>query len=118
MPVAPEASPPSERGSRFHAGSSKAHRQGPEMAAVSPFLRQGVALGVNVAVVALVDRRQDASGEAKEWAFQREVEAVLYGNGYAQQTGAVYRLLQRSVVVRDSLALKKACIPQGIVTSD
>ena len=27
---------------------------------------QGVALGVNVAVVALVDRRQDASGEAKE----------------------------------------------------
>ena len=43
-----------------------AHRQGPEMAAVSPFLRHGVALGVNVAVVALVDRRQDASGEAKE----------------------------------------------------
>ena len=86
------------------------------MAAVSPFLRQGVALGVNVAVVALVDRRQDASGEAKEWAFQREVEAVLYGNGYAQQTGAVYRLLQRSGVVRDSLALKKACIQQGIVT--
>jgi len=86
------------------------------MAAVSPFLRQGVALGVNVAVVELVDRRQDASGEAKEWAFQREVEAVLYGNGYAQQTGAVYRLLQRSGVVRDSLALKKACIQQGIVT--
>ena len=48
------------------------------MAAVSPFLRYGVALGVNVAVVALVDRRQDASGDAKEWAFQREVEAVLY----------------------------------------
>ena len=86
------------------------------MAAVSPFLRHGVALGINVAVVALVDRRQDASGEAKEWAFQREVEAVLYGNGYAQQTGAVYRLLQRSGVVRDSLALKKACIQQGIVT--
>jgi hypothetical protein len=30
MPVAPEASP--ARDSRFHAGSSKAHRQGPEMA--------------------------------------------------------------------------------------
>ena len=49
-------------------------------------------------------------------AFQVEVEAVLYGNGYAQQTGAVYRLLQRSGVVRDSLALKKACVQQGIVT--
>ena len=37
--------------------------------------------------------------------FQRDglmVEAVLYGNGYAQTTDAVYLLLQRSGVMRDS----------------
>ena len=43
---------------------------------------------------------------------------MLYGNGYAQTTGAVYRLLQRSGVVRESLALKKACVQQGTVTQD
>ena len=42
------------------------------------------------------DRRPNVSAEQQEWAFQREVEAVLYGHGYSQQTGAVYRLLQRS----------------------
>jgi len=88
------------------------------MAAASLLVRQGVARGVDVAVVQLVDKRQYPSGEAKEWAFQRDVEAVLYGNGYAQTTGAVYRLLQRSGVVRDSLALKKACVQQGTVTQD
>jgi hypothetical protein len=88
------------------------------MAAVSLLVRQGVARGVDVAVVQLVDRRQHPSGEAKQWAFQRDVEAVLYGNGYAQTTGAVYRLLQRSGVVRDSLALKKASVQQETVTQD
>ena len=88
------------------------------MAAASLLVRQGVARGVDVAVVQLVDKRQYPSGEAKEWAFQRDVEAVLYGNGYAQTTGAVYRLLQRSGVVRDSLALKKACVQQGTITQD
>ena len=88
------------------------------MAAVSLLVRQGVARGVDVAVVQLVNRREDPSGEAKEWTYQRDVEAVLYGNGYAQTTGAVYRLLQRSGVVRDSLALKKACVQQGTVTQD
>ena len=81
-------------------------------------VRQAVARGVDVAVVQLVDRRQDPPGDAQEWTFQRDVEAVLYGNGYAQTTGAVYRLLQRSGVVRESLALKKACVQQGIVTQD
>ena len=89
-----------------------------EMAAVSLLVRHGVARSVDVAVVQLVDRRQDPSGDAKEWAFQRDVEVMLYGNGYAQTTGAVYRLLQRSGVVRDSLALKKACVQQGTVTQD
>jgi len=89
------------------------------MAAASLLMRQGVARGVDVAVVQLVDRRQeDPPGDAQEWTFQRDVEAVLYGNGYAQTTGAVYRLLQRSGVVRDSLALKKACVQHGIVTQD
>ena len=88
------------------------------MAAVSLLVRQGVARGVDVAVVQLVDRRRDPPGDAQEWTFQRDVEAVLYGNGYAQTTGAVYRLLQRSGVVRESLALKKACVQQGTVTQD
>ena len=88
------------------------------MAAVSLLVRQGVARGVDVAVVQLVDRRRDPPGDAQEWTFQRDVEVVLYGNGYAQTTGAVYRLLQRSGVVRDSLALKKACVQQGTITQD
>ena len=86
------------------------------MAAETLLVHQGVARGVSVAVVELVDRRADAPHEPRLWAFQRQVEAVLYGNGYAQQTGAVYRLLQRSGVGRQALALKKACIQQGLVT--
>ena len=88
------------------------------MAAVSLLVRQGVARCVDIAVVQLVDRRREPPGDAQEWTFQRDVEAVLYGNSYAQTTGAVYRLLQRSGVVRESLALKKACVQQGIVTQD
>ena len=54
--------------------------------------------------------------DPQEWAFQRQVEEVLYGNGYSQQTGAVYRLLQRSGVRERALPLKKACIQQGLLT--
>ena len=50
------------------------------------------------------------------WTFQREVEAALYGNGYANQTGAVYQLLRRSGVGSRSLSLKKASVAQGLVT--
>ena len=74
------------------------------MAAASLLVRRGVALGVDVAVVQLVDRRQDPPGDAQEWTFQRDVEAVLYGNGYAQTTGAVYRLLQRAAGLYASLS--------------
>ena len=66
-------------------------------------------------IVRLVDRRSGAS-ESQEWAFQSEVEAVLYGNGFAEQTGAVYRLLKRTGVQGRTLPLKKSCIQQGIVT--
>ena len=88
------------------------------MAAPSLLVRQGVALGVRVSVVSLVDRRQDTPGTPQNWAFQRDVESVLYSNGYCQKTGAVYRLLQRSGVGPSSLPLKKACIQQGLVTHD
>ena len=86
------------------------------MAAESLLARQGVAVGVNVSVIRLVDRRPTAAQDPQEWAFQRQVEAVLYGNGYSQQTGAVYRLLQRSGVREHALPLKKACIAQGLLT--
>ena len=66
------------------------------MAADSLLVREGVAMGINVSVVNLVDRRDAGSTELQEWTFQREVEAVLYANGFSQQTGAIYRLLQRS----------------------
>ena len=64
----------------------------------------------------MVDRRPTAAQDSQEWAFQRQVEEVLYGNGYSQQTGAVYRLLQRSGVRERALPLKKACIQQGLLT--
>ena len=86
------------------------------MAAEPPLLRHGVALGVSVAVAQLVDRRPNATDEPQEWAFQRDVEAVLYGNGYSQQTGAVYRLLKRCGVGARSLALRKAAVAQGLLT--
>ena len=47
------------------------------MAAESLLVRQGVASGVPVAVIRLVDRRPNADVEPQEWAFQREVEAAL-----------------------------------------
>ena len=85
-------------------------------AAPSLLVRRGdAASGVTTSVVRLLDRRSGAS-ESREWAFQREVEAALYGNGFAGQTGAVYRLLKRSGVQGHTLPLKKACIQQGIVT--
>ena len=61
-----------------------------KMAADSLLVRQGEASGVTASVVRLADRRPGASSEPREWAFQREVEAALYGNGFAEQTGAVY----------------------------
>ena len=88
------------------------------MAAGSLLVRKGVSMGVDVSVINLIDRRDSASTEMQEWAFQREVEASLYGNGDSQQTGAVYRLLQRSGVGGRALPLKKACIHQGLVTKD
>jgi hypothetical protein len=87
------------------------------MAADSLFVRRGDASGVTASVVRLVDRRSGAS-DWQEWAFQREVEAALYGNGFAEQTGAVYRLLKRSGVQGRTLPLKKSCIGQGLVTQD
>ena len=90
------------------------------MAVESLLVRQGVASGVPVAVsygsLTAVSVSESATTEPQEWAFQREVEAALYGNGYSQQTGAVYRLLQRSGVRDRALPLKKACIAQSLVT--
>ena len=86
------------------------------MAAESLLVRQGKASGVTVSVVRVMDRRLGASSQSREWTFQREVEAALYGNGFAEQTGAVYRLLKRSGVQAHTLPLKKACIQQGVVT--
>eukprot|EP00966_Prymnesium_polylepis_P069013 1603155-Prymnesium_polylepis.1 len=60
------------------------------MAALGLLVRQGVAFDdVNVSVVTLADRRPNAPSEPRMWTFQREVEAALYGNGFACQSGAV-----------------------------
>ena len=80
-------------------------RERPEMAAQNLFVRSGAASGVTVSVIKLVDRRRSGTDAVmEEWCFQREMEAALYGNGYAQQSGAVYRLLQRSGVAATSLS--------------
>ena len=77
------------------------------MAAQNMFVRSGVASGVTLSVVKLVDRRRSGTDAVmEEGCFQREMEAALYGNGFAQQSGAVYRLLQRSGVSSHTLSLK------------
>ena len=66
------------------------------MAAETLLVRSGSAMGVSLSVVKLEDRRPTGtSGVLQEFCLQRQVEEALYGNGFSQQTGAVYRLLQR-----------------------
>ena len=67
-------------------------------------------------MISLLDRRLNTHGEPTTWTFQRDVEAALYGNGFACQSGAVYRLLQRSGLGSKALPLKKASIADGLVT--
>ena len=86
------------------------------MAAGDMCVREGVALGVKMSVVSMVDG--EVSDEPVEWAFQRDIEAALYGNGFSSQSGAVYRLLQRSGVGARALPLKKASIADGVITQD
>ena len=80
-------------------------------------VRTRVAFDVSLSVAKLADRR-GTSAVIQEWCFQREVEAALYGNGFSQQTGAVYRLLQRSGVDNHTLSLKKASISDGLITQE
>eukprot|EP00966_Prymnesium_polylepis_P041497 963190-Prymnesium_polylepis.2 len=84
------------------------------MAAEGTLVRQGVASGISVSLISLLDRRSNAPSEPTVWAFQREIEAALYGNDYA--SGAVYRLLHRREVGARSLPLKKACIADDLIT--
>ena len=68
-------------------------------------------------LISLADRRPSApSDPVTTWAFQREVEAVLYGTDYA--SGAFYRLLHRAGVGSRALPLKKSCIADGVVTQE
>ena len=79
------------------------------MAAESLLVRQSVSSGVPVALVRLVDRRPNAAPESQEWAFQREVEAALYGNGYSQHVLSINQLeVQREQKVFDDLKSAKA----------
>ena len=87
------------------------------MAAETLLVRTATAMGVSLSVVKLEDRRPTGtSGVLQEFCLQRQVEEALYGNGYSQQTGAVYRLLQRSGVGKHTLPLKKASVASGLVT--
>ena len=87
------------------------------MAAENLLVRTGVAIEVSLSVIKLVDRRTSRSNtELQHWCFQKQIEAALYGNGFSQQTGAVYRLLQRSGVGQHTLPLKKSCVASGLIT--
>ena len=44
------------------------------MAAGDMFVREGVALGVKMSVISMVERRDQVSDEPVEWAFQRDIE--------------------------------------------
>ena len=60
------------------------------MAAEEMLVRQIDVLDVNVSLISLADRRPNApSDDATTWAFQREVEAVLYGTDYASGVSLV-----------------------------
>eukprot|EP00966_Prymnesium_polylepis_P314434 7265740-Prymnesium_polylepis.1 len=85
------------------------------MAAGGMLVSQGVASGVNVAVISILYRRLNTHGEPTTWTFRRDVEAALY---VACQSGAVYRLLQRSGMGHKALPLKKTSIAEGLVTHD
>ena len=78
-------------------------------------VKQVFVLGKAVAVVRLPDRRKQ-SAEPLKWAFQSQLEAVLYGGGYGQSTGAVYSLLKRTHAAAQTLPLKKASVAAGTVT--
>ena len=81
----------------------------------SMLVKQVFVLGKAVAVVRLSDRRTQ-SAEPLKWAFQSQLEAVLYGGGYGQSTGAMYSLLKRTHAAAQTLPLKKASVAAGIVT--
>ena len=81
----------------------------------SMLVKQVLVLGKAVAVVRLSDRRTQ-SAEPLKWAFQSQLEAVLYGGGYGQSTGAMYSLLKRTHAAAQTLPLKKASVAAGIVT--
>ena len=93
------------------------------MAAEILLVRSGTAMGVSLSVVKLEDRRPTGtSGVIQEFCLQRQVEEALYGNGFSQQTGATYRLLQRSGVGKLSVSAfecikvrsKRSCIAQDM----
>ena len=88
------------------------------MAADSILVRDGVAMGINVSVVNLVDRPGVMPVQPSSVDISTPSRGGALGNGFLQQTGAVYRLLQRSGVRGHSLLLKKASIQQGLVTQD
>ena len=64
------------------------------------------------------DRRAEAaSSHPTKWAFQMDIEAVLYRNGISKQsqsTGAFYRLLQRTPTAKNrALCLKHRSMAIG-----
>ena len=93
-----------------------------KMAAETLLVRIGVAMEVSLSVVKLTDRLPNGTDTVlQEWCFQRQVEAALYGNGFAQgvqSSGAVYKLLHRSGVGQHTLPLKKASIAAGLITEE
>ena len=87
------------------------------MAAETLLVRSGTAMGVSLSVVKLEDRRPTGTSSViQEFCLQRQIEEALFGNGFSQQTGATYRLLQRSGVGKHTLPLKKASVASGLIT--
>ena len=81
-----------------------------------PTSRTITAHGTPLTVICFIDRRSPNAQEG-EFLPQFQLERLLFGNGPASTTGAVYRLLQRAGVGGQSIALRRASVAEGLLSA-
>ena len=68
-------------------------------------------------IVTMPDRRAEASNPVEKWAFQAQLESILYHSD--TNTGAMYQLLKRSQGVEGrALSLRGKSVAEGLVSSE
>ena len=81
-----------------------------------PTSRTITAHGTPLTVIRFIDRRSPNAQEG-EFLPQFQLERLLFGNGPASTTGAVYRLLQRAGVGGQSIALRRTSVAEGLLSA-